>query len=38
MNRFSRLLIRWQKKVTNYEAFLHFACTWITFRATGVLG
>jgi transposase len=38
MNRFRRLLIRWEKKVPNYKAFLHFACAWITWRATGVLG
>jgi len=37
-NRFRRLLIRWEKKVPNYLAFLHFACAWVTFRATGVLG
>ena len=38
MNRFRRLLIRWEKKASNYKAFLHFACAWITFRAAGVLG
>ncbi len=38
MNRFRRLLIRWEKKPKNYVAFLHFACAWITFRAAGVLG
>ena len=38
MNRFRRLLIRWEKKVPNYKAFLHFACAWITWRAAGVLG
>lgn len=26
MNRFRRLLIRWEKKVENYEAMLHFVC------------
>jgi Putative transposase of IS4/5 family (DUF4096) len=26
MNRFRRLLIRWEKKVENYEVMLHFAC------------
>ena len=34
MNRFRRLLIRWEKKVENYVAMLHFACAWITYRAT----
>jgi putative transposase len=38
MNRFRRLLIRWEKKISNYKAFLHFACAWITYRAAGVLG
>ena len=37
-NRFRRLLIRWEKKAANYEALLHFACAWVTFRAAGVLG
>jgi putative transposase len=37
-NRFRRLLIRWEKKVANFKAFLHFACAWITYRAAGVLG
>lgn len=26
MNRFRRILTRWEKKVENYEALLHFAC------------
>jgi len=38
MNRFRRLLIRWEKKPENYVGFLHFACAWITLRAAGVLG
>jgi len=38
LNRFRRLLIRWEKKVENYVAFLHFACAWVTFRAAGILG
>ncbi len=38
LNRFRRLLIRWEKKVENYLAFLHFACAWVTFRAAGILG
>ncbi len=37
-NRFRRLLIRWEKKVENYLAMLHFACALITFRAAGVFG
>jgi putative transposase len=38
LNRFRRLLIRWEKKVENYLALLHFACAWITFRAAWVAG
>jgi putative transposase len=37
MNRFRRLLIRWEKQVANYVAMLHFACAWIAFRAAGVI-
>jgi len=33
LNRFRRLLIRWEKKIENYLAMLHFACAWITFHA-----
>ena len=32
LNRFRRLLIRWEKKAANYLAMLHFACAIITFR------
>jgi len=38
MNRFRRILIRWEKKTANYEAFLHLTCAYITFRAAGVSG
>lgn len=38
MNRFRRLLIRWEKKVENYLAMVHFACAFITFRASGLFG
>jgi putative transposase len=38
MNRFRRILIRWEKKPENYIAFLHFACALIAFRASGLLG
>ena len=38
LNRFRRLLIRWEKKKDNYIAMLHFACACISFRAAGVLG
>ena len=29
------ILIRWEKKKESFEAMLHFACAWITFRAAG---
>jgi len=38
MNRFRRVLIRWDKKVRNYVAFLHLACAYITYRQSGLLG
>ncbi len=38
LNRFRRLLIRWEKKQANYLALLHLAFAWITFRAAGVFG
>lgn len=38
MNRFRRLLIRWDKQPANYLAFLHFACGLIAFRAAGLFG
>lgn len=38
LNRFRRLLIRWDKKPRNYLAFLHFACALIAFRCSGLFG
>ena len=38
MNRFRRLLIRWEKKVANYLAMLEFACAFIAFRSAKVFG
>jgi transposase len=38
LNRFRRLLIRWDKKAENYLGFLHFACALIAFRAAGLFG
>ncbi len=32
LNRFRRLLIRWEKQLENHEAFLHLACAIIAFR------
>jgi putative transposase len=33
MNRFRRLLVRWEKREDTYLAMLHFACGIITWRA-----
>lgn len=38
LNRFRRILIRWEKKPETYIAMLHLACGIITWRATGLLG
>jgi transposase len=38
INRFRRLLIRWEKKAANYLGMLHIACACITHQATEVFG
>jgi putative transposase len=38
MNRFRRVLIRWDKNVRNYLGFLHLVCAYITYRQSGLLG
>jgi transposase len=38
MNRFRRILVRWEKKPENYLAFLHFACGLIAMRAAALFG
>lgn len=38
LNRFRRILIRWEKKADNYLGLLHFACAIITYRRAEVLG
>jgi transposase len=38
MNRFRRILIRWDKKVCNYLGFLHLACAYFTYKQSGLLG
>ena len=38
MNRFRRILTRWEKKPESYLAFLHFTCALIAFRASGLFG
>lgn len=38
LNRFRRILVRWDKKPQNYIAFVHFACALIAFRAAGLFG
>lgn len=37
LNRFRRILIRWEKKAENYLAFLHIACGITAWRASGLL-
>ena len=32
MNRYRRILVRWEKKVDNYLALLHFACAIMTWN------
>ena len=38
MNRFRRILIRWEKKPENYVGMLHLACGVIAFRCAGLFG
>ena len=38
LNRFRRILVRWDKAPEHYIAFLHFACALIALRAAGLLG
>ena len=38
LNRFRRILVRWDKYPENYIAFLHFACALIALRAAELLG
>ena len=38
MNRFRRVLIRWEKRADTYVAMLHLACALITWKACGLLG
>lgn len=37
MNRFRRILVRWEKHPETFIAMLHLACSIITWRATGLL-
>jgi putative transposase len=37
MNRFRRILVRWEKKVANYLGIVHLACAWIALRVAGLL-
>lgn len=38
MNRFRRILIRWEKKPENYLGLLHLVCAVISYRAAGLFG
>jgi transposase len=37
LNRFRRILVRWEKRADTYIAMLHLACGLITWRAAGLL-
>ena len=36
LNRFRRLLVRWEKRADTYLAMLHLACGLVTWRAAGL--
>ena len=36
MNRFRRLLIRWEKRIENYVGMVQLVCAWITYRRGGL--
>ena len=38
LNRFRRVLVRWDKYPGNYTAFLHFACVFMSLRTANLLG
>ena len=38
MNRFRRILVRWEKTVANYTAMVHLACAFIAFHQAGLTG
>jgi len=38
MNRFRRILTRWERKAENYLALLHLVCAIITYRCAGLFG
>jgi transposase len=38
MNRFRRILVRWEKKVENYIGLLHLVCAFVAFKQAGLLG
>ena len=37
MNRFRRILVRWEKKVANYTGLLHLVCAFICFKLAGLV-
>ena len=38
MNRFRRIVTRWEKKAANYLGLLHLVCAVITYRYAGLFG
>jgi hypothetical protein len=37
LNRFRRVLVRWEKRADTYLAMLHFACSLVTWQAAGLV-
>ena len=37
MNRFRRILVRWEKKAVNYLGLPHLACAYVTYKRAGLL-
>jgi putative transposase len=38
MNRFRRILVRWEKTLENYVGLLHLVCAWIIYAKLDLLG
>ncbi|HLZ71243.1 MAG TPA: transposase, partial [Dehalococcoidia bacterium] len=38
MNRFRRILVRWEKKADNYKGMVHLTCAFIAFHQAGLVG
>jgi transposase len=38
MNRFRRILVRWEKRADTYLAMIHLSCAIVTWKSSGLLG